>query len=86
MSGGDRFNAGYDYAKKNYESLIQNMDAGEVFYIVTHSEGAAHGAGMAQYFIEKGHNVETMSRPKISLQVKEWIEYNNVGFWFVKIV
>ncbi|MCC5922106.1 MAG: hypothetical protein LAT68_17205 [Cyclobacteriaceae bacterium] len=36
------------------------MVEGETFKIVTHSQGGAYGAGMAQYLIEKGYKVETM--------------------------
>ncbi|HEX8546332.1 MAG TPA: RHS repeat-associated core domain-containing protein, partial [Cytophagaceae bacterium] len=60
MSGDERYAAGYIYAMDNYDALIDNMTADEVFNIVTHSEGAAHGAGMAQYLIEKGHTVKTV--------------------------
>jgi hypothetical protein len=33
---------------------------GETFKLVTHSEGAAYGAGIADYLMEKGHPVESI--------------------------
>jgi RHS repeat-associated protein len=60
MDGEDRYNAGYEWAKANYETLITDLEEGEVFNMVTSSEGAAHGAGVAAYLIEKGHTVKTV--------------------------
>lgn len=36
------------------------MEEGETFKFVTHSEGAAFGAGMISFLIKKGHTVETV--------------------------
>ncbi len=58
MSGSDRENAGYDYAKNNIQKLTDGMKNGEVFNIVTHSEGSAYGAGVARYLIEQGYEVK----------------------------
>lgn len=60
MSGKDRYDAGYKFAKKNYSSLVSGMKKGESFNIVTHSEGAAYGAGVAQYLIDRGYTVNTI--------------------------
>ena len=49
MSGQDRYEKGYEYAKANINELTKNMSKDEPFYMVTHSEGAAYGAGIAQY-------------------------------------
>ena len=49
---------GYDYAKKNYSSLVKGLGVNETFKIVTHSEGSAYGAGIARYLMEKGQKVE----------------------------
>ena len=59
-SGGSRKKRGYRYAKKNYESLIEGLVEGETFKLVTHSEGGAFGAGIAEFLIEQGHTVETV--------------------------
>ena len=60
MSGGDRYDAGYAYAKANLAVLTADMVAGETFKMVTHSEGAAYGAGLSQYLIDQGYKVETV--------------------------
>lgn len=60
MSGGNRYNAGYAYAKTYLGTLTADLAEGETFKMVTHSEGAAYGAGLAQYLIEQGFNVETI--------------------------
>lgn len=57
MSGEDRYNAGYTYAKEHINELTANMAKGETFKIITHSEGSAFGAGVARYLIDKGHKV-----------------------------
>lgn len=61
MSGSDRYKAGYEYAETNLSFLLVGMKEGETFKMVTHSEGAAYGAGMARYLIDKGFNVETIA-------------------------
>jgi hypothetical protein len=60
MSGADRYNAGYAYAKANLGILTADMVAGETFKMVTHSEGAAYGAGLSQYLLDQGFKVETI--------------------------
>lgn len=57
MSGKDRYEAGYKYAQSNLEQLTSGLGENEVFNMVTHSEGSAYGAGVAQYLIEQGYNV-----------------------------
>ncbi len=59
-SGEQREQDGYEYAVKNYSSLIEGLSEDETFKLVTHSEGGAFGAGIARYLIEKGHKVETL--------------------------
>jgi len=61
MSGGDRYGAGMAYAKANIKVLTADMVEGETFKMVTHSEGAAYGAGVAQYLIDQGYKVETIA-------------------------
>ena len=60
MSGQDRYDAGYAYAKANINSLTSGMEDGETFKMVTHSEGSAYGAGVAQYLLDNGYNVQTV--------------------------
>ena len=57
MSGKDRYEAGYKYAQANLEQLTSGLGENEVFNMVTHSEGSAYGAGVAQYLIEQGYTV-----------------------------
>ena len=59
-SGSDRYGRGYEYAKEHYDELIADMRQDETFKIVTHSEGGAFGAGIAQYLIDQGKTVETI--------------------------
>jgi hypothetical protein len=60
MSGQDRFDAGMAYAKANLTVLTADMVEGETFKMVTHSEGGGYGAGIAQYLIDQGYQVETI--------------------------
>lgn len=60
MSGQDRYDAGYTYAKANINSLTSGMEDGETFKMVTHSEGSAYGAGVALYLIDNKCKVETI--------------------------
>ena len=60
MSGQDRYVAGYFYAKRHLDELTSNMSPNEGFNMVTHSEGAAYGAGVAQYLISQGYTVNTI--------------------------
>ena len=39
-------------------AIKQNWGLDEPFYMVTHSEGDAYVAGIAQYLLDKGYNVE----------------------------
>lgn len=59
-SGGQRKRRGYKYAKKNYASLTEGLADGETFKLVTHSEGGAFGAGIAEYLMEQGHTIESV--------------------------
>lgn len=54
QSGQDRFNNGRKFAKDNYHEIIKGL-GGEAIYLVSHSEGCAYAAGMADYLFEKGH-------------------------------
>ena len=60
MSGGDRYVAGYKFAKDNIQKLTSGMRKGESFNMVTHSEGSAYGAGVAQYLLDAGYKVTTI--------------------------
>ncbi len=60
MSGQDRYKAGMEYAKANLKVLTADMVEGETFKMVTHSEGSAYGAGVAQYLLDQGYKVETV--------------------------
>lgn len=60
MSGQERYDAGYAYAKANLQVMTADMVEGETIKMVTHSEGAAYGAGVAQYLINQGYKVETI--------------------------
>lgn len=60
MSGQDRYNAGYKYAMNNLNSLTSDLAENESFNIVTHSEGSAFGAGVAQALLENGYSVSTV--------------------------
>ena len=60
MSGQDRYVAGYFFAKQHLDELTSNMSPNEGFNMVTHSEGAAYGAGVAQYLISQGYSVNTI--------------------------
>jgi len=60
MSGADRYQAGYDYADAHIDELTKGMKDGETFKMVTHSEGSAKGAGIAQSLIDHKYKVETI--------------------------
>ena len=60
MSGQDRYDAGMAYAEANFDILTADLADGETFKLVTHSEGSAYGAGIAQFLIDKGFEVETV--------------------------
>jgi RHS repeat-associated protein len=73
MSGPDRVNAGYQYAKDNLETLTKGLKKDETIKFVSHSEGGAYSAGMAKFLIEKGYNVEFM----LNLSPDEADEFSN---------
>ena len=60
MSGSDCYAAGYKFAKDNLNRLTSGMKKGESFKMVTHSEGSAYGAGVAQYLLDAGYKVTTI--------------------------
>ena len=60
MSGANRYNAGYQFAKTHINELTSGMQEGEFFNMVTHSEGSAYGAGVAQYLLDAGYKVNTI--------------------------
>jgi RHS repeat-associated protein len=72
QSGADRYSLGYEYAKEHYKELIADMKEDETFKFVSHSEGAAFGAGIAQYLIDQGKTVESM----VYLSPDEGDEFN----------
>ena len=61
-----RYQAGYEYAKKNIDKILSGMERDargkvvEAIHIVTHSHGSAFGAGMAQYLVAAGYEVKTV--------------------------
>jgi RHS repeat-associated protein len=58
-SASGRTNQGYEWAKNNYETLIEGMSEGEVFNMVSHSMGGAYSKGVEKYLEEKGWEVQT---------------------------
>lgn len=93
MSGSDRFDAGYEWASKHIKSLTNELKEGEAFNIVTHSEGAAYGSGIAKYLIENHYKVNmilhlsadegdefTTPKEPFTLQLsydKDWVTKNH---------
>ncbi|OAV01408.1 MULTISPECIES: hypothetical protein [Moraxella] len=57
------------------------MSRNETFKIISHSEGGAYGAGMAQALIDKGYKVETLLR----LNKKYYYNPNNGKFYEGKV-
>lgn len=53
QSGADRFANGRKFAEENFEETTNGL-AGNEIYLVSHSEGGAYAAGMADYLHEKG--------------------------------
>ena len=53
-SGTDRFKLGREYAEKHYKDIVSNLGKDESISMVTHSQGAAYGAGIIDYLLEKG--------------------------------
>ena len=58
QSGEDRFVLGQKYAKNNFENIFSDLGEHETVHFVTHSEGSAFGAGMADYLINRGVPVD----------------------------
>jgi hypothetical protein len=56
QSGSDRFNNGKKFAEENYKEITQGL-GNESVYIVSHSEGGAYAAGMAEFLYKKGHKI-----------------------------
>ncbi|WP_261510980.1 hypothetical protein [Chryseobacterium paludis] len=55
-SGGQRKTRGYDYAKAHFDELKKGLGKEKVF-LISHSEGGAHAAGICQYLTEQGIKV-----------------------------
>jgi hypothetical protein len=53
QSGGDRFSNGKKFAEKNFAEIIKGLGDNKVYFI-SHSEGGAYAAGMADYLHSKG--------------------------------
>lgn len=54
-----RESQGYQYAKQNYDALIEGMKPGvDKFNFVSHSMGGAFSEGMMRYLSEKGWEIE----------------------------
>lgn len=53
QSGKDRFENGRKFAEENFEEITNGL-AGNEIYFISHSEGGAYAAGMADYLHEKG--------------------------------
>lgn len=53
QSGKDRFENGRKFAEENFEEITSGL-AGNEIYFISHSEGGAYAAGMADYLYEKG--------------------------------
>jgi RHS repeat-associated protein len=60
QSGGDRYERGRQYAMEHFEELIEGMADGETIKFVSHSEGGAFAAGMADYLSYRGFVIEGM--------------------------
>ncbi|HTN36274.1 MAG TPA: hypothetical protein VL053_04315 [Arachidicoccus sp.] len=52
--------AGKTWAQNNYNDLISHSSAVLDFYLVSHSQGGAFAAGIAEYLKSKGHNIKQM--------------------------
>lgn len=57
-TGEERFNAGYEYAKANLQTITAGMVEGETVKIVSHSMGGAYSEGMIKYLQEQKITVE----------------------------
>lgn len=56
----DRYMFGFQYGIEHYNELVSELKPGESFKFVSHSEGGAFAAGLADYLILKGQHVERM--------------------------
>lgn len=56
QSGSDRFSNGKKFAEENYKEIIKGL-GGELIYLVSHSEGGAYAAGVADFLHRKGHKI-----------------------------
>lgn len=59
-SANDRFQAGFNYAKENIETIKNNMSPDETIKIVSHSMGGAYAEGMSECFLENEMSVSTV--------------------------
>lgn len=57
-SASGRHSKGYQYAKENYADLINGMQEGETFKLVSHSMGGAFATGIQEYLEEQGWIVD----------------------------
>lgn len=57
---GERYQKGLRYAFDHYKELKKRLKGNETFKFVSHSEGCAFAAAMADFLISHGCNVETM--------------------------
>lgn len=60
QSGGDRFSRGIEYVRQNLKDIVGDLNEGEPIDIVTHSEGAAMGAGIAYQLLKDGIEVRNV--------------------------
>ena len=51
---------GYQYAKSNFQSFVEDISQTEPIRFVSHSMGAAFSEGMAEYFREQGYVVDIL--------------------------
>ncbi|MBB6369166.1 hypothetical protein [Chryseobacterium shigense] len=52
-SGSERKTRGYDYCKENFNEIKKGLGK-EKIYLISHSEGGAHAAGICKYLSEQG--------------------------------
>jgi len=93
-SASGRQSKGYTYAKENYTSLIEGVNEGETFKLVSHSMGGAFSTGVKKYLEEQGWAVESSvfintfqsDKVKNSKDGTFVVDYQNTNdpvlFWF----
>jgi hypothetical protein len=54
LNGNERKAKGYEYASKEFSNIIENISQKDKIFLISHSEGAAYSAGIAQYFMKNG--------------------------------